>query len=302
MPDALERLWHLLEGPQEPVTAEDVDDELMRLGFFREVESATSIICPECHTHREEVIVRPGPRGTSRYFIACPSRLRVEIPPASLRQWLLDATVVAGALATLLQLGGQCAELIPNRVWRLGRWTARGATRDCLLVRGLARPDAAEYRRAITAAKRPIAFIPGALPKPEFWLGHPPPLIRLPAVTTLMEGRLVLDAMQVINLVHDADRPPDDSRAVLNVILDRKIRGALAAQLTEEQIVQAYVANGSSARKAAKDLVGRGFTIHHSKVLRVINKYQDVLRAGSSDSVVRTRSSQRSDTPPRKPD
>ena len=100
----------------------------------------------------------------------------------------------------------------------------------------------------------------------------------------------------------DANERSSEAPGVLDFVVDQKVRSALDSKLTDDLILQAYVANGSSARKAEKDFKSRGFSIHHSTISRLVKKYEKVLQTGSSESVVRTRSSQRRDTPIEKRD
>ena len=314
MTDPLELLWPLMDLLNPIITAHDISlwpggihQRLLALGFLREAESAYSIVCPECQNHTEEVIARPGPGGVLRYAIPCPELLRAIVAPAELKQWTVDFGNVAATLATQLQLSGKCTELVSGRMWRLGRWTYQGLLRDLLFARGLNQPDAIEFRRQITSAKRPVVFIALAKPDSEFWQGRTPPLIRLSEVAAVVDGAIALETTQIIGMIHDADKNPADtlemlSGQTLSSMLDQKIRSAINSQLTDEQILQAYVANGSSARKAERDLKSRGFSIHHSTISRTVKKYQRVLRTGSSESIVRMRSSQRRDTPLKKRD
>lgn len=314
MTDPLELLWPLMDSPSTMIAADLVafwppglHQRLLELGVLRQAGNAERILCPECRNHVEEVVALPGAGGLTRYAIACPEAMRVIVPPAVLQQWIADAGQLAIALVTTLRLTGQPKELSPDRLWRLGRWRYQGATRDMLLARGFDLPDALEFRREITAAKRPIIFVVSSVPATEYWIGGIPPLIRLPDVATLVDGKIELDTPQIVGLVHDADAEMTDSDEslsgqMLSLVLDQKVRSAVAAQLNDEQILQAYVANDSSARRAAKDLTDRGFPIHHATVSRTVKKYEEVLRTASSESVVRTRSSQRRDTPIEKKD
>ena len=309
MAESLTLLWSLMETPGAMLSnysASLWDTNVFRAalgrGFLREAEPATRITCPECFEHDEEVIVRPGRDGSVRYAIPCPEVLCAEVSLDDMRQWRVDAACAASALAEQLQLAGRLSELAPGRIWRLGRWKYQGQTRDMLLAIGLSQPDASEFRRPITASKRPVVFVPLAEPDADFWVGQPPPLIRLSEVVSLVDNALDIDTAAIVGLIHDANEFAAETPGVLDFVLDQKVRSALDSKLTDELILQAYIANGSSARKAAKDLTSQGHSIHHSTISRLVKKYEEVLQAGSSESVVRTRSSQRRDTPIEKRD
>ena len=309
MADSLTLLWSLMETPGAMLSnysaslwGVNVFQTALGRGFLREAEPATRINCPECFEHDEEVILRPGRYGDVRYAIPCPEVLRAEVSLDDMRQWRVDVAAVASALGEEMQLAGKLTELAPGRIWRLGRWKYQGQTRDMLLAVGLNQADASEFRRQITASKRPVVFVPLAEPDPDFWVGQPPPLIRLSEVVSLVDSALDIDTAAIVGLIHDANERAAETPGVLDFVLDQKVRSALDSKLTDDLILQAYVANDSSARKAEKNLKSRGFSIHHSTISRLVNKHKKLLQTGSSESVVRTRSSQRRDTPIEKRD
>ena len=307
MTDPLELLWPVMDAPGTIVSADQAavwpdgcHQQLLDLDVLQEAGTADRVLCPDCHNHVEEVLALPGPQGKTRYTILCPESLRVIVSKEALRQWTVDAGRFAFLLAKTLNLTGQPKELASDRLWRLGRWRYQGVMRDMLLARGCGRADAVEFRREITAAKRPILFVALSVPAADYWIGESPPIIPLPEVAFLEDGKILLDAQQILGLVHDVDADlPRETLGTesLSLVLDQKVRSAIENQLTETQILQAYVANGLSARAAAADLTSRGHSIHHSTVSRTVKKHEELLRTGSSESIQRTRTSQRRDTP-----
>ena len=295
MADSLALLWLVMEQQDALVSSyaarrslTATHSTLITLGILREVENATRIVCPECFDHEEEVVVQTGPDGQVRYAIPCPEVMRAEVSLDDLRQWRIDVDRVAGLLKDQLQLGGKCTELSPGRVWRLGRWTYQGVVRHMLLACGLDGPDAKTVRRAITAARQPVVFVPCHVPASDFWRGKTPALLRLSDVATLADGQIELDTSLIVSLVDEADMEASDSDETvsghsLSFEIDQKVRNAVKSQLTDDQIIQAYVANGSSARKAAKYLGKQGVSIHHSTISRTVRKYQDLLQSGSGE-------------------
>lgn len=309
MTDPLSVVWPLLDLPDAVLgsdTAEFWPDgllqQLVEMGVLRPTTAAERVLCPECRDHVEDVVAISGPGGRPRYAINCPEHLRVVLSLDDLQQWIVDVNHIAAIIASAFQLTGKLTELAPGRVWRLGRWKYQGQTRDMLLAVGLNQPDASEFRRPITASKRPVMFVPLAEPDPDFWVGQPPPLIRLSEVVSLADSALDIDTAAIVGLIHDANERATESPGVLDFVLDQKVRSALDSTLTDDLILQAYVANDSSARKAEKDLKSRGFSIHHSTISRLVKKHKKLLQTGASESIVRTRSSQRRDTPIEKRD
>lgn len=309
MTDPLSVVWPLMDLPGAVLSTDAAEfwpagllQQLVEMGVLSPTTGAERVLCPECRDHVEDVVAISGPGGRSRYAINCPEHLRVVLSSDDLQQWIVDVNHVAGYIASAFQLTGKLTELAPGRIWRLGRWKYQGQTRDMLLAVGLNQSDASEVRRPITASKRPVVFVPLTEPNADFWVGQPPPLIRLSEVVSLVVSDLDIDTTAIVGLIHDANERSSETPGVLDFVLDQKVRSALDSKLTDDLILQAYVANGSSARKAAKDLTSQGHSIHHSTISRLVKKYEEVLQAGSSESVVRTRSSQRRDTPIEKRD
>ena len=89
MTDPLAVLWPLVDA-DEPVVSQafaeawpaGVHESLLGMSIFRQPEDAQQVLCPECHGHVSDVIVRDGPGGKPRFFIPCPVVHRAEIPPA----------------------------------------------------------------------------------------------------------------------------------------------------------------------------------------------------------------------------
>ena len=141
MKDALASLWPLVDA-SEPVVAAHVvatwpagvHARLVELGFLIQADDADRVLCPECYGHTEEVIASDGPNGTTRFFIPCPEVHRAHVAPEQRRRWSVSLTNLAGGLAASMSLRGACSELSPSRVWRLGRTTWQGRSRDVLLA------------------------------------------------------------------------------------------------------------------------------------------------------------------------
>lgn len=290
-------IWPLLDLPGAVLTVDDVmfwppglHQQLLEMGVLRPTTGAGRVLCPECRDHVEDVLAISGPGGRTRYAITCPEHMRVTLSPDDLRQWIVNVNHVAAIIASAFQLTGKLTELAPGRIWRLGRWKYQGQIRDMLLAVGLNQPDAIDVRRQITVSKRPVVFLPLTEPNADYWVGNLPPLIRLSEVVSLLDGAIEIDTTAIVGLIHDANEQTTETPTVLDFVLDQKIRTALDSKLTDELILQAYVANGSSARKAAKDLKSQGHSIHHSTISRLVIKYEEVLRTSSSKSVERNRS------------
>jgi predicted RNA-binding Zn-ribbon protein involved in translation (DUF1610 family) len=312
MVDALQFLWPAVEAVH-PVFARaatvrwpsDVHNQLVSAGLLIPGENATRIRCPECgRTHVARPIARSQPDGSVRLFIPCPEHLRAEVRTRDLQQWLVNIHAVVASLSTSLSLGGQPTQRHSDRVWRCGRWTYQGKMRDVLFARGLRRNDALQCRRAITGSHRPMVFVGSEVPDLGFWQSRVPPLIRLSEVATLIDGRIQIDVTQVIGLVKAADDLLDTEAAAESGKNQRKaIRRAVKEEIkslvSDDALVAAYKKYGSYA-KAAAGLTNEGVPTNRWAVERAVKKaggWKGVIRIDDSESVVRSRSSQRRDTP-----
>lgn len=307
MTDPLSVIWPLLDLPGAVVTADvaaswpaELQAELTATGMLRQSSGAERVLCPECRNHIEEVVTVSRPGAQLQFVIACPENLRVVLSPNDLRQWIVDSSHLAAMIASALQLTGKLAELANGRVWRLGRWKYQGETRDMLLALGLRQADADQVRRKMTEAKRPIVLVPLDAPARDFWKGQPPPIIRLSEVVSLTNGVMGLKPGEILDLVHDTNEREEELQDALFDFVEQKVHRAMDTKLTDEMLLQTYLANNSSAREAAKVLNTQGFRISHSQISRRLARFKDLVRTDSSDSVVRTRSSQRRDTPQKK--
>jgi hypothetical protein len=164
-----------------------VIDQLTSLWLLRSTANAAAVVCDACcGDHVEQVTYVESPPGTAlRAYIRCPEAGRVPVPLERLRCWELNFRRLADLAASALATAGNVEEVIPARVWLLGRTTLAGRPLEVFLARGLPWPDAAG---AIGAAARlvascsPVVLAAGALPPPGVWHGESPPILPLSAV------------------------------------------------------------------------------------------------------------------------
>jgi hypothetical protein len=307
MHDPLALLWPHLEMPRPLFSQrmvecwpEGVLARLQTVGFVRQAETARRVVCPGCYEgHIEDVVAQPYPDGSCRFFVYCPEVLRAEVPPNDLRQWTIDFDRLAGALAQELSLRGRCLSLLPDRLWRLGKATWRGALRDVLLARGLAWRDAPEVVGRIGCSRRPIVLVPQYAPLRETWAGCEPAIVTLAQVASFESEGLAVDAVVVAAMVADADATwhDDVGQALDERQLRRLLRAQRSAALGDEVLVAAYKQYGSY-RKAAEALIAQGVETDRWGVERAVRRAGGaaaIRRDESSLSVVRMRASQRHD-------
>ena len=316
MTDALQFLWPAVEAVN-PVFSRaavirwpnDARTQLVSARLLVPQGSTTRIRCPECgQTHVAKPVPREQPDGKVRFFIPCPRHLRAEVSDRDIQQWAANIEALAQILATALSLGGRSTQLASDRVWRCGRWTYQDMLRDVLFARGLRRKDAVQFRRAITGSHRPIVFVGSETPADDFWQGRIPPLIRLCEVATLDDGQLHIDVAQVVGLVRTADESKDAVSPTLDqlkLLVRQQVKAEGKMNLRDDWLVSAYKQCGSY-RKAAKFLSDESQqTVTKDQVAAAVKRAggrEAVVRGDDSESIVRTVSSRRRDTPIEKRD
>lgn len=309
MADPLKFFLQIVESKQPAVGYQEANcwpagvlEKLIDLGILVQAEDAKSIRCPQCGEHYEEVIARDGPEGSTLLFISCPEVLRVEVSSRHRKQWRPALSAFVELLAESLNLTGRPAQLYPERLWRLGRMTWEGRSRDVLFVRGLRWQDGDQVRSKIVRARRPIV-VSSTYPMPEdFWKTVPPQLV-LHDVAWLTD-RIEIDPGEVIACLTDASVKRTESSSLnlsvdeLNLRIRRQIKAENKTELTDEVFVMAYRQEGST-RKAAEYLTKQtGQAISKDKIARAVTRNggpESVLLADNSDSIVRDSASQRRD-------
>ena len=180
--------------------------------------------------------------------------------------------------------------------------------RDVLFARGLRRKDALQFRRAITGAHTPIVLVGHEAPDDDFWQGSVPPILRLNEVATLTDGNLAIDGAQALGLIRATEvrnatakkREGQKQRESVRRVLKQEIKSLV----TEDNLVAAYKKYGSY-NKAVDGLAAEGVSTNRSAIERAVKKQggaKAVMRRDDSESIVRTVSSRRRDTPIKKRD
>lgn len=146
MSDPLVVIWERADAKEPRFSGDDVaawSDGLVErftdVGLVHQIENATSVVCDACaDRHVEDVTFIENPRRSSvRAYIHCPEHGRVRVPFDRLRQWEVDFGGIANAIAQALELAGEVEEIVPARVWFLGKATIAAKSREVFLARGL---------------------------------------------------------------------------------------------------------------------------------------------------------------------
>jgi len=210
VPDLLAVLWERIDLASPLIDGDEVLrwddggdlDRLVTAGLVRETQAASSVVCDACDLgHVEEIVFIDTPADAGvRAYIRCPDNGRVRVPIDRLRQWEVDFSGLAGALATALVRDGAAEDLVESRVWFIGKAVFAARSRDVFLARGLSWPDApgviAQASR-LASSGTPLVLVAGAVPPATVWGANVPPVLPLSAILALRAGGLAIDKMHI---------------------------------------------------------------------------------------------------------
>ena len=116
-------------------------ETLLATNLLRPATPASVMDCYDCERECQAapVTIVKRPNGTRQAYLRCPEYVRVEKPIDRLNRWQVDVDSLAAQLAD--ELAGEAEELMPGRLWMIGRIEADGLKTDVLLARGLGWAD-----------------------------------------------------------------------------------------------------------------------------------------------------------------
>lgn len=171
---------------------------LEELGLLRRGKTATHVVCDACaEGHVSEIMTIKYPDGRTRFFIVCPENGRIEVERERLLQWSVDFTPVLKAIATGLGIKTTAEEMLPRRVWKLGRASIAGRSRIVWAARGLSWPDALRLADVLPTGKSPILLFLGLPPADGVVNLRPDAVIAVREVVSLRFEQLVFDLKTV---------------------------------------------------------------------------------------------------------
>jgi len=239
LPDPLDIIWRSADNSQPVFTAEDLAgvppqlvNRLTELGVLRPASTATHVICDACDEHHVECVIPiKYPGGQTRFFIRCPENGRIEVPRERLLQWTVDYAPLLAALAKVLSAQGPIAEVVPRRVWNLGRASLAGKSKPIWAARGLAWPDAGQIAASLPTGRSPILFFFGQAGDDDL-LDVPRESIIEMRTVVRMNGDLMIDREAVERQVSDVAPPPVTKKPKKQTQRDATV-GALKRELHE---------------------------------------------------------------------
>lgn len=279
-------------------------DDLLKSHFVRPAQTGLTAPCPHCDDRHVETVTVVAPTDDAdkpRYFIWCPESLKVEITEEMCRGWTVDLDGLAAALASALAVSAP-KPVVPGRFWRLGRMPWRDTTREVAFAVRLTDDDAEALMRHVGTGGRAVLFVPHRVPDPSRWPGRVPTVIPMHAVAAMTDDNVVLDPEAVLEAINEADRLSEVAGGVSldargKKLVDKAVTAKLRTLLSDDQLVQAYLAHGSY-RKAADALVREGQITDRWAVERAVKAKggpKAVRREADSGSVSRSVASQSRD-------
>lgn len=255
-PDPLDLIWRsadvaspLFAGDETAAWSPSTEKALTELGLLRAGKTASHVICDACAAeHEEKVTAVSYPGGRTRFFIVCPENGRIEVERERMLQWSVDFIPVLNALAEGLGLASKPEEVVPERVWKIGRVSLVGRSRIVWAARGLSWPDAQALSEFLPTGKSPVLFFLGLPPTDGVVKLRPDSIIEIRHVLRLSHEKLLLDRTVVedqLSATGEASgRKPPKKRA----------SRAAAIDALEKAIIQHLIA----ARDHAHIAVERG--------------------------------------------
>lgn len=279
-------------------------DDLLKSHLVRPAQTGLTAPCPHCDDHHVEPVTVVAPSDDAdrpRYFMCCPESLKVEVSEEMCRGWAVDLDGLAAALASALAVSTP-KPVLPGRFWRLGRMQLRETTREVAFAVRLADDDAEVLMRHVGTGGRAVLFVPHRVPDPSRWPGRVPAVIPMHDVAALTDDNVVLDPEAVLEAIDIADKRaeargevPEEKLTAKRI--ERGVRKAIENMVSDDALVQAYLAHGSY-RKAADALVRDGQITDRWAVERAVKAKggpKAVRRETDSGSVSRAVASQSRD-------
>lgn len=268
------------------------------LGVVRRSAGGLTASCPSCDDgHIEVVAERPGPDGQARLYIYCPDQLRLEVTPEMCQGWEVNPDGLAACVAARLGLKGTPKPVVPNRLWRLGRISCDGTTREVAFAMRLGEADATSVVAHVGVGGRAIVVVPRLVPDDRIWPGRVPAVVPLDRVGELDGDKLVIDGVAFMEIVAEADAVAE-SKSLLPVdpqvkkqVVRRQLKAEIKGHLNDDVLIAARLTHGST-RKAASALTQQlGRPVSKDQVQRAIDRaggLAAISELDDSNSVART--------------
>lgn len=196
----LSTLSQLLESGRATVTYDELAaltngsrDAMIDLKILMPTQAATHVACTACHEDHIEEVVRIKVGGDVVFRLRCFEAGWVEVPTDRLRQWTLDTTHLAAALAAGIDPTGSVDAVVPDSVWQLGSVEIAGLVLGVVLARDT---GLASLAKIASKVPPPQTVIVRTGDCPDLIEGYAATLA-LPSAFTFNSGRFEFDLDQV---------------------------------------------------------------------------------------------------------
>ena len=278
-------------------------EKFCELKILRQASGGMYARCPNCEiSHVENVIIASQANGSNKYFIPCPESMRVEVEPDMCKLWEIDLEGISGLLRLKLQLKGKGKEILPGKLWELGKiaWPLGGKRKIMFAIR-VEEIDAQTLDSKFGADGKVILIVPHLVSEKSVWRGKPPAIISLSDVMSFEDGEVIFDVEEIVAIVQNSDDTPFTIGGLaigdkeLKSIVRQQIKADKKTELTDDIFVAAYKQEGSY-RKGAEFLTEQtGQSVSKDKIKRAVDRnggVAEIQRMENSNSVARTVASQ----------
>lgn len=169
--DSLKLIWDCAELERPVLTIADLRESPAALessGLLKALPFSESAACEACgEGHYEKVIKERYPDGEVKFFIFCQyGGGRVEIDSEKLKLWGIAYKRFAEVIALQLKCAGSILEIIPDRLWNLGKSMIplEGMRRPIWLARKLRGCNSSEIINQLPTGRSALLFSIGQLP------------------------------------------------------------------------------------------------------------------------------------------
>jgi hypothetical protein len=142
-------------------------ERLETCGLLRAAPAAEAILCHDCGELEDIVILDDYVNKRPIAYLRCETYGASRIPLERLRQWDLSFQGLMDMAFADVDLVGQREEIVPERVWRLGKASLGGASRNVYFARALHRRDAWQVIDQAALSPRSVVFVPAKTPQDE---------------------------------------------------------------------------------------------------------------------------------------
>ena len=193
---------------------------LLKLKLLIPAKPVSYATCSDCLEYSGEVTSIVRADGRTQYYLACPNCGSIEVNKNELLRWTFHFEPVIETVAHSLRTQGSIQELVPGKLWSVGRAAIAGQSRPIYVGRCFIGHPAAQVISKLPSGKSPLLFAMSDLP-PEGLNGFDPDrLFALRSLVYLEENKLRFDSQAVLDQVAVAPKvspsrksPKRDTRA-----------------------------------------------------------------------------------------